>query len=66
MKYSNNFRVTTREEKNPHGWSCDVCEKKIYPPIIEYVIENRYSNSFHKLAWVCSEECVNMWILSRI
>ena len=66
MKYSNNFRVTQREEKNPHGWYCDVCEKVIYPPTIEYVIENRYSDSFHKLAWVCSKPCETMLMLKLV
>ena len=65
MKSSNRFLVTKTIESLKKGYICSCCKKKIVYKEIEYWIEDNI-DPHNMFTWVCSEECVNMYILSKI
>jgi hypothetical protein len=65
MKSSNKFYITQREEENKFGWPCCTCGIVMFPPFLQYVITPS-SKGIVGAAWACSEECTNMYILSKI
>jgi hypothetical protein len=63
MKYTSKFRVDISYKspfKTVHYGSClcSLCGKKIYTNENAFLVNSNYV--------VCSEECVNMFILSRL
>jgi hypothetical protein len=65
MKPSNSFKVTKALQDSEIYWLCDTCGKLINRYYSAYFIDP-LPRQFGNRYWVCSEECINMFILSRL
>jgi hypothetical protein len=66
MKYKEDkFRVI-KHSNIKNEYSCGICFKQISKNGFFYEVDNPYPVLQYHWGAVCSEECINMFILSRI